>query len=216
MKSAVIFDLDGTLSNTLNSIAYFANKTLNQYGFSSIPTERYKLLTGNGARTLVERMMAYVGCHDADILENVLKDYNKSYDDNFLFLTEPYCGIIDMLNALKHIGIKTAVISNKPHSTTVQVVSALFGSELIDIVVGGREGIPLKPDPMAVDEVVSLLNVPKELCLYVGDTGTDMETAHNAQLSSVGVLWGFRDEAELKRFGADTIIKSPMEILKLL
>lgn len=215
MKKAVIFDLDGTLLNTLDSIAYFANKTLEKYGYGTIETEKYKKLTGNGARVLMERMLKEVHAEGYDF-EKMLHDYNKSYDDDFMYLTRPYDGILDMLGELRKKGIKTAVISNKPDSTTVQVVREMMGELTPDIVRGGREGVPLKPDPTAVLEIIEQLGVEKDDCLYVGDTATDMETGKNAGLFTVGVLWGFRDREEIEKAGAKAIVSKPAEILKLI
>lgn len=215
MKKAVIFDLDGTLLNTLDSIAYYANATLVKYGFEPIETERYKLLTGNGARVLMTRMLRERNCTDPELLEKMLYDYNKIYDENFLYLTRPYDGVPEMLSALREKGLKTAVISNKPHSTTSQVVSALLGS-LLDVVFGGREGVPLKPDPTAVFEIMDILKVNKDDVLYVGDTGTDMETGKRAGLIRIGCTWGFRDKDELMRSGADFIIDHPSELPRLI
>ena len=215
MKKAVIFDLDGTLLNTLDSIAYFANKTLEKYGYDTIAVEKYKKLTGNGARVLMERMLKEVHAEGYDF-EKMLNDYNKSYDDDFMYLTRPYDGILDMLGELRKKGIKTAVISNKPDSTTVQVVREMMGELTPDIVRGGREGVPLKPDPTAVLEIIEQLGVEKADCLYVGDTATDMETGKNAGLFTVGVLWGFRDREEIEKAGAKAIVSKPAEILKLI
>lgn len=214
MKKAVIFDLDGTLLNTIESIAYYANTTLVKYGFEPIEVSRYKILTGNGARTLMTRMLNERNCHDRELLETMLYDYNKTYDENFLYLTRPYDGIVEMLTALRKMGIKTAVISNKPHSTTAQVVAATLGG-LLDIVFGNRDGVPLKPDPTAVLEIIDMLGIDKKDILYVGDTGTDMETGARAGLTTVGCKWGFRDEKELREGNACFIIDRPDELLEL-
>lgn len=216
MKKAVIFDLDGTLSDTINSIAFFANSALAKYGLRTIDVERFKMFVGDGARTLVERVMAEVGCDDTNIFKKVLEDYNTTYDSDFLYLTRVYDGISELLTELKKRGVKLAVLSNKPHSTTVQVLSALFPSGTFDVFFGGRDGVPLKPNPQAVLEIIELLGVTKDECIYIGDTATDMKTAKNAELFAVGVLWGFRDEPELRGAHADVIIKEPSEILELI
>lgn len=214
MIKACIFDMDGTVSNTINSIAYFANNALNKAGFPSIETEVYKKLVGNGAKVLVERMLKTVGA-DECYYEKVAEEYNTKYDNDFLYLTEPYEGIIDMLKKLKEKGIKVAILSNKPHSTACKVSDALFGAELIDICYGGRDGVALKPDPSGVFEIMNELDVSKEECLYIGDTATDMKTGKGADLYTVGVLWGFRDREELENSGADVIISHPSEIVNI-
>lgn len=214
MVKLCIFDMDGTLVNTLNSIAYFANRALEHYGLPAIETERYKRMVGNGADVLVQRMIDAVG-GTREQYEQVRALYNKSYDDDFLYLTAPYDGVCDLLRELKSNGIKTAILSNKPDSTAQKVSDALFGGTLIDVCRGGRSGVPLKPDPQAVFQLQKALGAAPEECLYIGDTATDIETAKNAGLFSIGVLWGFRDRAELTRAGADAIVADPAEIAAL-
>lgn len=210
MIKACIFDMDGTTVNTLDSIAYYANAALNRCGLPSIPTERYKTLVGNGAEVLVHRMIREVGGTEAQF-EQVLPDYNSTYDDGFLYLARPYDGILDMLDTLHSLGVKVAILSNKPDSTTRKIAAELFGSR-ISFCIGGREGKALKPDPNGVFELMECMQVAPEECLYIGDTATDMQTGHNAGLFTIGVLWGFRDEAELRKAAADRIVSSPTEI----
>ena len=214
MLKLCIFDMDGTLVDTIKSIAYFANNALNKYGLPSIETEKYKKLVGNGAKVLVERMIDTVGA-DKSKFDEVFPEYNTTYDNDFLYLTEAYEGICDMLFELKKLGVKTAILSNKPDSTAKKVSDALFKDGLIDVCYGGRDGIALKPDPEGVFEILKEFNVSKEECLYIGDTATDIKTAKNADLTSIGVLWGFRDFDELKGAGADHIISHPSEIIPI-
>ena len=214
MIKACIFDMDGTTVNTINSIAYFANRALNMYGLESYDTDSYKLMIGNGARTLVERMTKGRNA-DSDTFEKVLKEYNTSYDNNFMYLTESYPGIVDLLKNLKSKGIKVAIVSNKPHSTAEKVSDELFGAELIDICSGAKEGVPLKPDPIAVINTMKELGVTPEECLYVGDTAVDMKTGKSAGIYTIGVLWGFRSREEMEEAGADIIVKDPAEIYEL-
>ena len=214
MIKACIFDMDGTVVNTINSIAYFGNNALKKAGLSEIETDVYKKLVGNGAKVLVERMLETVGA-DNSYYEKVAHEYNTKYDGDFLYLTKPYEGIIDMLKSLKKTGIKCAILSNKPHSTALKVADALFSDSLIDICYGGRDGIALKPDPAGVFEIMSELDVKKEECLYIGDTATDMKTGKAADLYTIGVLWGFREREELEMGGADQIISNPMEIVDI-
>ena len=213
MKNTYIFDFDGTLVNSLPSIAYFANKALNKYGLPSIPEERYKKLVGNGAVNLTHRMLREVGAGE-EMFDKVYREYYDTYDKNFSYLTVPYDGIIEMLKELKSKGIKTAVVSNKPDVTTQKICDEIFG-DLIDICRGQREDCPIKPDPTAVLEVIKEFGSKKEECVYCGDTNTDMETGKNAGLYTIGVLWGFRDREELESKNPDMIISSPSEILKL-
>lgn len=209
-----IFDMDGTLVNTIDTIAYFGNTTLENFGFDTIPTDEYKLLIGNGSRVLIERMLKFVGA-EVENVDEIHKWYMNKYDNDFMYLTRAYDGIIPMLRKLKNDGIKTAILSNKDDVTTKKVASELFESGLIDLCLGARQGKALKPDPESVLEIIEELGVEKDECLYIGDTATDIQTARNAGLYSIGVLWGFRDEAELKGAGADVLISEPMKITEI-
>lgn len=212
MIKACIFDMDGTVANTINSISYFGNNALNKAGLPSIDTDTYKKIVGNGAKVLVERMLQTVGA-DNEYFEAVAHEYNTKYDADFLYLTEPYEGIVDALAQLKEMGISITILSNKPHETALKVAAALFPEGTVDICYGGREGIALKPDPAGVFEIMKELGVKEDECLYIGDTATDMKTGKGAKLYTVGVLWGFRDRDELESGGADTIISHPSELI---
>ncbi len=215
MKKAVIFDLDGTVSNTIDTIAYFANLALEHFGYPAIETETYKVLVGNGAKVLVERMMQHVGAPKEQFNE-IYTYYVEAYDKDFMFLTRPYDGIIEMLDALKAKGIKTAVLTNKPHMTACKVIEDLFGDKIL-LCRGVKDDGICKPKPDGVYEIMKTLNINnKEDYLYVGDTGTDMQTGKNAGLFSVGVTWGFRKREELEQNGADAIIDAPMQLLDLI
>ena len=215
MIKACIFDMDGTLVNSLNSISYFANKALNKYGLSSIEVEEYKYMVGNGAKTLVKRMLEKLGA-DEELFEEVFSEYSTTYDKNFLYLTEPYDGIMDLLKELRRTSVKTAILSNKPHITAEKISAELFGDALIDICQGAIDTFPLKPDPDGVYEIIKELGLKKEECLYIGDTSTDMKTGKNAGLFTVGVLWGFRKKDELVENGADAVISHPSELLSII
>ena len=210
---AYIFDMDGTLVDSLESIAYFANKALEKFGLKTIPVERYKHLAGNGAATLVKRMIKENN-GDESLFEKVSYEYNTTYDNDFLYLTKPYDGVLEMLSKLKSQGCKTAIISNKPHSTAKKISDELFG-DLIDVCFGKRDGYPVKPDPESVNEIIEILGVDKKDCIYIGDTITDMETGKNAGIYTVGVLWGFRDEDEIKSGEPQKIINHPLQILDI-
>ncbi len=215
MIKACIFDMDGTVVNTINSIAYFGNNALGSASLPPIDVEEYKYMVGNGAKTLVERMMEKVGA-DKELFDKVFTKYSTDYDNDFLYLTEPYEGITDILKILKDKGIITTILSNKPHVTALKVSDALFGDELIDVCYGAREGIALKPDPAGVFEILKELNLKKEECIYIGDTSTDMKTGKGAGLYTVGVLWGFRKRDELEENGADVIISHPKELIDII
>lgn len=212
MYKAVIFDLDGTLADTITSIAYFANKALNKFDLCYIDIERYKYLVGNGADELVRKMLFEHSAYTAELFNNILNEYRKSYNENFLYKTTAYNGIVALLNDLKAHDFKLAVLSNKPNDTTQKVVKALFG-DIFDVCYGHVEGVPKKPDPKAALMIARELGVAPAECMYVGDTDTDMKTGKSAGMLTVGVLWGFRDFDELSQNGADIIVSKPKEIL---
>lgn len=208
-----IFDMDGTIVDSLQSIAWFANQTLLRHGLSPFPVEDYKQMVGNGAALLIERALRRNGT-TMDAHPDVLPEYVQSYDAEPLYLAAPYDGVPEMLAALRSMGCRLAVLSNKPHNTTCSIAKALFG-DMLDACLGARDGVPLKPAPDGVFELLAQLNVAPEECLYIGDTGTDMKTAVNAGLYAVGVSWGFRDVRELVASGADVVIHHPMELVDI-
>lgn len=211
MIKAVIFDFDGTLSDTIYSIQYFANKTLEKYGLKTADTEQFKKFVGDGAKILIKRLLKNAGEDpDGELSAKILKEYNESYDSNPLYLVRPYDGICEMLNTLADMGIKTAILSNKPNSTARKIAASIFGGFKFNAVYGQRDGIPVKPDPTSVNMIMEELGVSPDECLYVGDTSTDMQTGRNAGIFKIGVLWGFRDREDLK--DADIIIENPNEI----
>lgn len=212
---ALIFDLDGTLANTINSIAYFGNNALKKASFNTIETDRYRYLVGNGARFLVEQMFKEIGEDEKtnEKFESVLNDYNKTYDDDFLYLTTPYDGVMELIKRMKTIGIKLGVLTNKPHETAIKVVDELYPN-IFDVVYGKKDGLPLKPDKGALENIMKELDVNKDECFYIGDTKVDMITGKGGGVFTIGVLWGFRDYDELKENGADLIINQPFEIEK--
>lgn len=203
--------MDGTLVNTIDTIAYFGNTTLENFGIEPIPTENYKTLVGNGSRVLIERMLKFRNA-EPDNIDEIHHWYMNKYDNDFMYLTRAYDGIIPMLKALKDAGVKTAILSNKDDVTAKKVSDELFDAGLIDLCLGARTGKALKPDPESVFEIIEDFGVDRSECIYIGDTATDIETAKNAELYSIGVLWGFRDEEELSNAKADKIISDPMEI----
>ena len=215
MIKACIFDLDGTLTDTVRTLAYFVNAETAKHGLPPAPVEQFKYFAGNGARTLIHRVLAYHGVTDAALEDNILQDYNAAYDADFLYLCTLYDGVTDMITALRSRRIQLAVLSNKPQPTTQKIIKAFFATGTFSAVFGQREGVPLKPDPAAVFEILDLLHRQKQECLYIGDTAVDIQTGKSAGLTTVGVLWGFRDRAELEGAGAMHIIAKPSELLPL-
>lgn len=199
---AVIFDMDGTVADTLASIARFGNAALRAHGYPEIAIERYRQLVGNGADTLMRRMLRETGReHTEDDVQALRATYDALYESDPTHLVAPYPGIVELLHTVRAAGVKTAVLSNKPDNMTRFIADALFHG-LFDIVHGQRDGVPKKPDPAAVFEICDTLGVQPSDCLYVGDSGVDMQTGRNAGIPTVGVTWGFRDVEELRENGA--------------
>ena len=211
---ACIFDLDGTLTNTLESMTYSVNLTLEEMGLSKITKDQCRLFVGNGARVLIEKSLKAAGDTDASRIEEGMEIYGRIFDRNCTYHVTPYEGIPEMLKALKDKGIQLAVLSNKPDRQTVKVVKAIFGEELFDYAQGQKEGIRRKPEPDGVWYLMEQMHVSKEECLYIGDSEVDAATGRNAGLQTIGVLWGFRDRKTLETAGVDDLIDRPDELLQ--
>ena len=209
---ACIFDLDGTLTNTLESMTYSVNLTLEEMGLSKITKDQCRLFVGNGARVLMEKALKAAGDTDASRIEEGMEIYGRIFDRNCTYHVTPYEGIPEMLKALKDKGIHLAVLSNKPDRQTVKVVKAIFG--LFDYAQGQKEGIRRKPEPDGVWYLMEQMHVSKEECLYIGDSEVDAATGRNAGLKTIGVLWGFRDRKTLETAGVDDLIDRPDELLQ--
>lgn len=216
MTKCVMFDLDGTLADSVESIATAGNRALQEVGLLPQPEESYKYFAGDGADTLIERMLKASGDETASLYERTYTAYKKFFETGCMYRVKPYPGIPKMLEALKRQGIKIGVISNKPHQRTVDVVEALFGKNYFDVIEGHKEGVPKKPNPAAVIAAVGRLGIQPEECIYVGDTNVDMQTGLSAKMFTIGVLWGFRDRSELEAFHPQAIIEMPEEILNYL
>jgi phosphoglycolate phosphatase len=214
IMKACIFDLDGTLTNTLESMTYSVNLTLEEMGLSKITKDQCRLFVGNGARVLMEKSLKAAGDTDASRIEEGMEIYGRIFDQNCTYHVTPYEGIPEMLKALKDKGIQLAVLSNKPDRQTVKVVKAIFGEELFDYAQGQKEGIRRKPEPDGVWYLMEQMHVLKEECLYIGDSEVDAATGRNAGLKTIGVLWGFRDRKTLETAGADDLIDRPDELLQ--
>lgn len=215
MIKACIFDLDGTLSNTLDTISYYGNKALSDFGLPEIEKERYKYLVGTGYIKLIENMFAEIGCTDRDLFDKVAKRYDDMYSADVMYLTKAYDGVAEALDALKAKGMKIGVVTNKPHEIAKGVVKQLFPNIEFDSLEGGRPDVPLKPAPAMLMKMLVDFGISYRECAYFGDTKVDMTVGSRAEVNTVGVLWGFRDEAELLENGAQFIISKPSEIVPL-
>ncbi len=213
MKKAAIFDLDGTVSNTLEALAYCGNKALADFSLSPIEQEHYKVLVGDGAYTLIERAVKEHGRDDRDFIGKVYQRYREIFAVDCLYNAHPYEGIPELVEALREKGLKTAVFSNKPHEEAIRTIDGIGLSGKFDIILGLKEGFNKKPAPDGALLIAREFEIEPADCLYLGDTNTDMKTGKAAGMFTIGVLWGFRDRKELEENHADAIISHPSEAL---
>ena len=211
----IIFDLDGTLLDTLQDLGDSCNAILQQYGYPVHPLEAYKKFVGNGVRTLIERALPE-NARTKETISSLLTAFKTYYEEKTIAHTHPYAGIIPLLNTLKSSGYLISIASNKYHEAVVPLIGQYFPDIPFDLVLGHRVGHPPKPDPAIVIDTLHTLNVRKEDCYYVGDSSVDMDTAVHAGVTAIGVTWGFRDEEELRQHGADHLIHQPHELLAIL
>ena len=212
---SVIFDLDGTLLDTIGDLAVACNAMLALRGLPQHSYEEYCHFVGNGILRLVERALPEE-LRTPDNVAAARADFVKYYVDHIDCHTKPYAGIPELLAELAQHGVQLAVASNKFQEGTSKLIARFFPEVAFTAVFGQRPDVPLKPDPAVVEEILARSGVAKEHVLYVGDSGVDMQTARAAGLQSVGVTWGFRDRAELEATGACRIIDRPDELLALL
>lgn len=213
MKKLVIFDLDGTLFDTLADLASSVNHALKLHGMPIHEVEEYKLLVGRGAKNLISQALPKESLTD-ELLESVLNEFSAHYDSHYMDASVPYVGILDMIEKLKSNGVLIAILSNKPDAFTKKIAEKVF--PCVDYATGFVEGMPLKPDKAAVELILKKLNVDRNDCVYVGDSGVDMKTGNAANLFTVGVTWGFRTREELLRDGAHILVDSSQQLLNVL
>ncbi len=215
MKKLVIFDLDGTLLNTIADLAAATNYALTQFGYPTHTTDAYRFFVGNGINKLFERALP----ETARTPENVLRIRSKFvpyYNVHNADLSRPYPGIENLLNLLQQHHIQIAVASNKYQEATAKLIGQYFPNIHFTAVFGQRDNVPTKPDPQVVNEIIQLAGVCKEEVVYIGDSGVDMQTGLNAQVTTVGVCWGFRPKSELQEFHPDYLAEKPEEIAQFL
>ena len=216
MYKACIFDLDGTLTNTLDSLTFSVNESMKEMNLSIITKEQCRMFVGNGSKVLLEKTLEVSGDPDKLRIEEAMEVYDRIFKDNCTYKVVPYDGIVKLLTSLKERGIKLAVLSNKPDREVKSVVSKIFGEGIFDIARGQMEGVPRKPDPTAVFEIADKLGVSREEVVYIGDSDVDICTGINADVKTVGVSWGFRKREVLIEAGATCIIDKAEELLDLL
>ncbi len=216
MIKACIFDCDGTLLDTLVSIAHSTNCALRDCGFREFPVEEYKNMVGDGAAELIRRCLRRNQEPGCESFERLFAKFREYFKEGCMYQVVPYDGITELLDTLKKRGILIAVLSNKPHIQTIDVIDRVFPKGTFDQIQGLIEEIPRKPAPDGALLIAEKWNVRPEECLYIGDTNTDMMTGNRAGMHTVGVLWGFRDRQELEENHAEVLVERPMEILELL
>jgi len=213
---AVIFDLDGTLLDTIEDLTDSMNAALARMGFEPKTIEECKRLVGDGLTTFVYRALPPAAANDPEAALTLRRLMRDEYRRRDAWKTRPYPGIPETLAALVGKRIPLSILSNKPHDSTQEVVRKFFPDIDFAAVFGARDDVPVKPDPDGALEIAALLQIPPEEILYVGDTNTDMQTAEAAGMYAVGVLWGFRTPEELRENGARVLISRPSELLDLL
>jgi phosphoglycolate phosphatase len=214
MLKGVIFDLDGTLLDTLRDLADSVNYVLGAHGYPQHSYEDYRQKIGRGFRNLLE--VSFPEEHRGDLeISEALEMFLKEYDQNYMNQTVPYDGISDLLALLGKKGIKVGVNSNKRTDYTNNLIHKIFPQIKFTGVFGERAGIPKKPHPQTALEIIAMMGLRPEETIYIGDSGTDIQTGKNAGMVTAGVLWGFRGLAELRENGADYIVRTPQEIIDL-
>ena len=209
----VIFDLDGTLIDSLADIAEAANDALGELSLPTHAVDSYKYFVGNGLENLVRRI-AEPEC-SSRLRALLVASFKKNYEKNWNRSTRPYPGIEEMLNALETLAVKTGVLSNKPHAFTLECIAEFFPEHRFAQVFGQRSGIPIKPDPAGALDLSSRCGLAPDNCLFVGDSAVDILTGKAAHMLTAGVTWGFRERLELERAGAEFITDNPAELIRI-
>lgn len=215
MIKLCIFDLDGTVLDTLSAIAYFGNNALKKCGFPEIDEAHYKYFAGDGRLVLVRRMLDFLNAYTPENHKKVGDLYDFEYEKAPNFKTKPFLDIPMLLNKLKSMGIKIAVLSNKPDNVAQDAIKMFFG-DIFDFVQGAVNKVRCKPQPDTTLKICANFNIPPYETLFIGDTNVDILTGKNAKMKTCGVLWGFRDKAELTECGADFIVSTPLEIIEII
>jgi len=215
MKKLIIFDLDGTLLDTIEDLANSVNYALQQQRLPTHPVEAYNYFIGNGVNKLLERALP-ADLQNPDMVSMLKVDFIKHYYAHSEEYTKPYKGITDLITRLYNDGFQLGVASNKIHPATIDLVQRFFPDIQFAAVFGQREGYPTKPNPSILDEIIEIAKVQKSEVLYIGDSGVDVATAYNAKVDFVGVLWGFRPQKELEEVGAGKFVETADQLYQLI
>lgn len=216
MYRACIFDLDGTLTDTLESLAYSVNETMKEAGMPAITKDQCRQFVGNGAKVLIEEALRAGGDQELTRFDEAFAAYGRIFDANCTYKVIPYEGIVDMLRQMKKQGMKLGVLSNKPDRQAVHVVSEIFGEGMFDVVQGQKEGIPRKPDPAAALAIADTFGTSPAQTLYIGDSEVDGATGKAAGMDTILVSWGFRAREVLKEAKPQWIVDHPEEIMDII
>ena len=211
---AVLFDLDGTLLDTIEDIADAMNAVLRRAGFPGHAPDAYRRLVGDGLEHLVLRAVP-PGHRDAETVARCMEGMRREYAAGGYAKTKPYPGVPGLLDALSARGCRLAILTNKPHDSAREHVSATLGKWRFDLVAGARPGVPLKPEPAAAIEISAALGIPPDRFVFLGDSGIDMDTARLAGMHPAGAVWGFRGREELVLHGAVSLLEKPADLLAL-
>jgi len=212
---AVLFDLDGTLIDTLNDIGDAVNRVLSKKKYPTHAISTYRKFVGDGSRILIERALPKK-YRKEKIIDACLNEYIEDYAHNYNVKSKLYFAIPNLLDTLKAKGLKLGILSNKQDAITKKCVKTFLSKWDFDVVFGQRDSVPRKPDPQGALEAAKKMSIPPSHFLYLGDTAVDMKTAVSAGMFPVGVLWGFRSRKELHESGAGAIVDDPLDVLNLL
>ena len=216
MIKAAIFDLDGTIIDTLEDLAQSGNYVLKQNGFEAHDIEKYRFFVGSGIRNLCIRMLPEEKKSDEELINKIFNDFNSYYGKHYMDNTKAYDGVENMLKKLVDMNIKVGVLTNKGHEFTVPMLKKVYGDFPFSVILGKTDKFPVKPSKECIDYVMNKLEVSGEECIYIGDSNVDMQTAINGNISEIiGVSWGFRPVEELKQAGAKYIVDSPEAIIDI-
>ena len=211
---AVIFDLDGTICNTLEDLGECTNRALADFNLPPTPIEDYRMIVGNGVDTQMKRAIGEEK-YTKELGDKVKEHFKRYYAQDYLKHTKPYEGMEEALDCLHEMGLMTAVFSNKPDEFAGKLCRELFG-ERFSMVVGNRPNVPVKPDPSGLQPILKELGLKAEECVYCGDSCVDIDTGKNAGMKTIGAAWGFRGRKELEERGADAVTEQPNELPVLL
>ena len=213
MYKLCVFDMDGTFIDSIGDIAAAMNRSLKKLGHTTFSENDYYKMVGNGMEVLCRRALPK---SSEDEIQELIRLYKTDYLANCCIKTKPYDGMVELNQKLIASGIKTAILSNKPHSQVIEIAETLSLNSIFDIIMGQSERYPSKPAPDALLAVMEKLNASADETVYIGDSDVDIQLAKAANVTSVGVKWGFRGEAELKRAGANFIVSDAGELASVI